>query len=73
MTQGKSCTCPNRNLDIYRACHWRVLVRNSRCSAFEGYQQMWSPYSLVECRRCGLVWRTKAKYVGDLPDEEGNA
>jgi hypothetical protein len=37
-------------------------------SAFNGYHFTPSDYSAVQCLTCGASWRTKAKYVSDLPD-----
>jgi predicted Zn-ribbon and HTH transcriptional regulator len=45
-----------------------VQQRNCNFSAFNGYHQTWSRYSLVRCRDCGWPWRTKAKGVDALPD-----
>jgi len=44
-----------------------VIARNSRCSAFDGYRPMWSPYSELYCPVCEHFWRTKAKYVSKFP------
>lgn len=56
-----ACTCADRTA-------WEVWTRNGNYSAFNGYRFTPSAYSQVHCRRCGKVWRTKAKYVDDLPD-----
>jgi hypothetical protein len=63
MSQGVFC----RNPVEHRSC-WTVIQRHSRCSAFDGYRHMWSPYSAVRCSTCGAVWRTKAAYVAALPN-----
>lgn len=47
---------------------WRVIQRNGNASAFNGYHWTPSDYSAVRCGDCGRVWRTRAAYVGDLPD-----
>jgi hypothetical protein len=52
---------------------WVVIHRNCNFSAFSGYAYTPSDYSLVLCDPqlggCGRRWRTKAKYVNDLPDQ----
>lgn len=67
MSQGTSCKC-GEQLKPARERRWVVLQRNSRCSAFDGYQHMFSDYSAVQCHICGTVWRTKADFVLSLPD-----
>lgn len=41
MSAGTVCQVP-----VHRE-QWVVLQRNARCSAFDGYRQMWSPYSEI--------------------------
>jgi hypothetical protein len=48
---------------------WAVLQRNGNRSAFSGYHWTPSDYSAVRCGECGRVWRTKAAYVSQLPDD----
>lgn len=48
---------------------WRVIQRHGNASAFNGYHWTPSDYSAVRCGDCGRVWRTKAAYVDDLPNE----
>jgi hypothetical protein len=48
---------------------WMVVHRKCNFSAFSGYQQTPSDYSLVLCGTCGRRWRTKAAYVDTLPDQ----
>lgn len=50
---------------------WTVVQRNYNMSAFNGYRRTPSQYSEVRCSfaMCRSVWRTKAAYVADLPDE----
>lgn len=67
MSQGVSCKCPEGKRPISER-RWVVLQRNSRCSAFDGYRQMFSDYSAVQCHICGTVWRTKADFVLKLPN-----
>lgn len=67
MSQGTSCKCPESKKPM-RERRWFVLQRNSRCSAFDGYQHRFSDYSAVQCYGCGTVWRTKADFVLSLKD-----
>lgn len=60
-------SCPDR------AGHfkfWRVSQRNCNHSAFNGYHYTPSDWSSIHCLApgCAGCWRTKAKYVDDLPD-----
>lgn len=48
---------------------WFVRDRKVNYSAFNGGRRTPSDYSSVECPVCPRVWRTKARYVDDLPDE----
>ena len=50
---------------------WVVRVREANYSAFNGYRRTPSDYSLVVCPAHDrpMKWRTKAAYVGTLPDE----
>lgn len=63
--KGEGCICKNKDKK-----NWRVRVRNGNYSAFEspkcGFH--YSEYSTIECIACGHIWRTKARYVNDLPD-----
>jgi len=45
-----------------------VVDRYCNYSAFNGYHRTHSDYSSVRCMSCGSYWRTKADYVGGLPD-----
>jgi hypothetical protein len=49
---------------------WRVVARNMNASAFNGYRPAYSDYSGLTCThpQCGRYWRTKAAYVGQVPD-----
>jgi hypothetical protein len=66
MSSGPVCVCSGP--DSRR--HWRVVQRRQNCSAFNGYHPTPSVYSEVRCLACGSRWRTRAKYVHHLPDEE---
>jgi hypothetical protein len=48
---------------------WAVVQRQCNFSAFNGYHYTPSAWSLVLCGTCGRRWRTKAAYVGSLPDQ----
>lgn len=69
MSANVPCTCPKVDMrGSPRLRHWWVLQRRSNHSAFNGYHYTPSDYSSVQCRVCMGVWRTKAKYVQQLPD-----
>jgi hypothetical protein len=62
-----------RNQECQREhrAHWVVIQRYGNASAFNGYHWTPSDYSAVRCAKpdCGRVWRTKAGYVAQLPDQ----
>lgn len=47
-----------------------VLNRKCNYSHFQAPkgQCHYSEYSTIECTNCGKIWRTKAKYVDNLPN-----
>jgi hypothetical protein len=53
-----------------RPRQWFVTQRNESISAFNGYKRAWSDFSWIHCRVCGAHWKTKASFVGDLPNCE---
>ena len=57
--------------DLTHRPFWVVVQRRYNESAFSGYRRTPSEYSEVRCTvdRCTSVWRTKAAYVDELPDE----
>jgi hypothetical protein len=61
--QNQACSRDHREF-------WVVLQRECNYSAFNGYRYTPSDYSTVACHApgCGRAWRTKAAYVGALPD-----
>jgi hypothetical protein len=61
----RACCCEERKKPIEERS-WGILERNEARSAFNGYRSVYSDYSLVHCRKCQAVWRTKANYVHDL-------
>ncbi len=63
MSGGYACRNPN-----HKPHRWVVVQRKYNRSAFNGGRRTPSDYSLVRCTTCGSMWRTKAKYVDDLPD-----
>lgn len=67
MSQGYSCKCPEKNRPLGNR-RWGVIQRNCNHSAFNGYRETYSDYSSVVCLGCGMVWRTKARFVGALPN-----
>lgn len=67
MSVSFSCHCPERRKSPKKR-KWRVIQRNCRCSAFDGYRQKYSDYSSVVCLACGAEGRTKARFVSALPD-----
>lgn len=66
MSSGIPCKCRPRDKSNYA-----VRERNCNHSYFESPRgaRHYSDYSLVACKKCGGLWRTKAKYVASLPDE----
>lgn len=69
MSGANTCKCPERSKPIEHR-RWIVVDRCCNYSAFSGYHRTPSRYSLIQCLACGVYWRTKAKYVQLLPDEE---
>lgn len=65
------CTCGRKKSD-----HSDLVVVKYKCnfSAFNGYHYTPSDYSEVRCIRpsCNGTWRTKGKYIDDLPKEIAN-
>ncbi|MHA1280592.1 MAG: hypothetical protein ACTSQ8_25835 [Candidatus Helarchaeota archaeon] len=66
MSVNIPCTCIPRDRS-----GWVVQMRNCNYSYFESPKGLkhFSEYSAVLCKKCGGTWRTKAKYVNELPDE----
>lgn len=48
---------------------WVVLHYKHNHSAFSSpkYAEHYSEYSTVACKNCYATWRTKARYVDNLP------
>lgn len=66
MSMGNSCICKRKRGDIKDLV---CLQYKCNYSAFNGYRYTPSDYSSVHCKRCGAVWRTKAKFVDKLAME----
>lgn len=62
MSGGYACENPKEHRPS-----WVVLQRNGNMSAFNGYRWTPSDYSEIKCKTCGAIWRTKARYVNELP------
>lgn len=67
MSGGTECRCAPKD-----RTKWHVLQYMCNHSAFNGYRHTPSSYSSVRCTECRMVWRTKARYVHDLPREAKN-
>lgn len=70
MSKGHACTCSDI-LGSYSHAQrraWVVTMRKHNRSRFNGGRRTPSAYSEVRCNTCRAVWRTKAKYVDQLPD-----
>jgi hypothetical protein len=65
MSVSFGCKCEDKDKK-----NWKVVHRNHNHSAFESpkYAEHYSEYSTVKCLKCGLIGRTKAKYVCELDD-----
>lgn len=61
--KGSGCRCTPKDRS-----RWVVLDRLCHHSAFSGYRRTLSDYSSLVCLGCGSIWRTRAAYVGTLPD-----
>lgn len=64
MSGGKACKCDKPD--------WEVIQYKCNYSAFEYPARCYhkSDYSLVHCKNCEAYWRTKAKYVDELPEKD---
>jgi len=67
MAVSFSCNCAERKKPVTER-NWIVVNRECNYSAFSGYRWTPSRYSLVHCRECRALGRTKAKYVDQLKD-----
>jgi len=57
-----ACECKERR-KYPEEREWEIWQHLCNHSAFSGYRYTPSDYSQIHCRRCGAIWRTKAKYV----------
>jgi hypothetical protein len=66
MSNGVMCKC-----EIKDKKNWYVLTYHGNYSHFESPKGAfhYSRYSDVCCSKCGHTWRTKAKYVDELPQK----
>ena len=73
MSVSFSCHCEERKKPV-RERNWIVIVRNGNYSHFEYPQGRFhsSRHSLVYCKSCRSLGRTKAKYVDLLKDGNFN-
>lgn len=69
MSGGESCQCPERDKPVEER-DWVVWQRKCNHSAFNGYKYTPSDWSSVACNQCRCSWRTKAKYVNKLRDDD---
>lgn len=67
MSGGYACQCAESKKKVTDR-RWRVTQRQCNHSAFSGYAYTSSEYSALKCLECRAVWRTKAAYVGLVPD-----
>lgn len=58
------CTCVGT--DRERMEYWEVLEYRGNKTNILRFTVGPSEYSTVRCRRCGMVWKTKAGYVEEL-------
>ena len=67
MAHGNACCC-----EVKDESNWVVLHYKHNHSAFEHpkYAEHPSEYSTVMCKKCGMIWSTKARYVEMLKMEE---
>lgn len=65
MSNMKTCKCGREN--------WIVIHYKHNHSAFEFPKYGWhnSAYSQIQCKKCGHVFSSNAKYVEQLPIVEG--
>lgn len=70
MTGDTRCLCVGPRSE--KKQNWVVLHRNHNHSVFEypAGKEHPSAYSAILCKKCQMVWRSKARYVDDLPNAE---
>lgn len=68
MSGGVACICEGHSQA--KQSNWVITQYKQNRSAFNGYHPTPSDYSEVRCKVCQGVWRTKARYVDDLPLQE---
>jgi len=74
MNYKSGCTCEKEHdsIKLFRKNNWRVRHRLHNHSHFESPKGAahHSERSTVICLQCGMLWRTKAKYVYYIKDED---
>lgn len=72
----RACNCSEKNRPMAgdlppgsneRPRQWFVIMRNRSNSYRDGG---WSEISVIACRVCGGYWKSKAKFVDKLKDDE---
>ena len=73
MSVSFNCHCSERKKPTEER-NWEVWNRGCNYSYFEYPKGSWHPseYSLVYCKSCTALGRTKAKFVDKLKDKEGS-
>lgn len=68
MSGGPACNCEGPRSE--RMKNWKVVQRHCNHSYFQypGGAKHYSDWSSVQCLKCHRFWRTKAKYIDELPD-----
>lgn len=64
MSIMKTCRCGKEN---YVVIHYK---HNHSAFEFPKYAKHPSVYSTIMCKKCGWTFRSKAKFVDNLPKEE---
>lgn len=65
MSKGTVCHCPESKKPV-KERKWYVRRYQCHHSAFNGWRETYSDYSLIECTACKALWRTKANYVEEI-------
>ncbi len=60
MPQGQAHDCNRR--------HYRVVRRNESKGPFGTKPDSYTDFSFLKCLFCGHTWRSKGKYIKDIPD-----
>lgn len=68
MSANIPCRCSGTREE--KSKNWVIRQYKENRSAFNGYHPTPSDYSAIHCTKCLAGWRTKARYVQDLPMED---